>query len=110
MDAKQLRLKIQKDLIDSKKITEKYLKDIKQIIKQIIQDELDRMEKEEEMEEKEVKEEEEEEEVTSFVPSEDIGPVDIKDKLEEIQDLKDTEVNKIKLAQSQILKCLGLTS
>ena len=71
------------------------------------------MEKEEEMEEKEVKDEEEEveeEEVTSFVPSEDIGPVDIKDKLEEIQDLKDTEINKIKLAQSQILKCLGLTS
>ena len=69
------------------------------------------MEKEEEMEETEVKEEEEEEEEgTTFVASEDIGPIEIKDKLEEIQDLKDTEVNKIKLAQSQILKCLGLTS
>ena len=113
MSMKQLRLKIEKDLIDTEKITKEDLEGRDRDIKQIIKDELDRMEKEEEMEEKEVKDEEEEveeEEVTSFVPSEDIGPVDIKDKLEEIQDLKDTEINKIKLAQSQILKCLGLTS
>jgi hypothetical protein len=54
--------------------------------------------------------EEADEEVEAISSTGIINPVSIKDTLEVLQDSKEEDINKIKLAQAQIIKCLGLTS
>jgi hypothetical protein len=82
----------------------------------IIEEEDDEEETEEEVDEEaeeeadEETDEEADEEVEAISSTGIINPVSIKDTLEVLQDSKEEDINKIKLAQAQIIKCLGLTS